>query len=89
VINKAQLTPPTQLTLLSRSWCHLCDDMLAALKPLQEEFEFGVSVIDIDERPELEAQYGEWVPVLLADSVELCHYHLDSAAVRAYLLDLR
>ncbi len=79
----------TEFTLLSRSWCHLCDDMLSALKPLQEEFGFGVSVIDIDERPELEEQFGEWVPVLLVDSLELCHYHLDTMAVRAYLLNLR
>ena len=35
--------------------------------------------------PELEARWGEWVPVLLHGEHELCHYHLDEAAVRAYL----
>ncbi len=78
-----------QLTVYSRAWCHLCDEMLAALQPLREEFGFGMEVIDVDERPEFEACYGERVPVLVIDGRELCHYQLDTPAVRAYLLNLR
>ncbi len=78
-----------RLTVYSRAWCHLCDDMLAALQPLREEFEFGLDVIDVDERPEFEGLYGERVPVLVADDRELCQYRLDTPAVRAYLLNLR
>lgn len=76
----------TTLTLLSRSWCHLCDDMLAALKPLTDVAAVSVNVVDVDSDPALEARWGELVPVLLAaEGYELCHYHLDEAAVRAYL----
>lgn len=74
------------LKLLSRSWCHLCDDMLSALEPLADAFAVAIEVIDVDSDPALEARWGELVPVLLTpDGKELCHYHLDAAAVRAYL----
>lgn len=73
-----------RLTVLSREWCHLCHDLLDALKPLQDELGFDIEVIDVDAFPELEAQWGENVPVVLAGSLELCHYFLDEAAVRAH-----
>ena len=77
-----------RLTLYGRAWCHLCDDMRAALQPLQAEFGFELAYFDVDEHPELEARFDELVPVLTAGQgdgeVELCHYHLDEAAVRAH-----
>jgi thioredoxin reductase (NADPH) len=38
----------------------------------------------VDAFPELEAKWGEKVPVVLAGGLELCHYFLDEAAVRAH-----
>ncbi|AXL51574.1 glutaredoxin [Paraburkholderia caffeinilytica] len=73
------------LTLYGRAWCHLCDDMRAALEPLLAEFAAQVVVIDVDTDPLLEARYNELVPVLVCDGIELCHYHLDAARVRAAL----
>ncbi|MFM0371604.1 glutaredoxin family protein [Paraburkholderia aspalathi] len=73
------------LTLYGRAWCHLCDDMRAALESLLVEFAAQVVVIDVDTDPLLEARYNELVPVLVCDGVELCHYHLDVARVRAAL----
>lgn len=73
------------LTLYGRAWCHLCDDMRAALEPLLAEFGAQVVVIDIDADPLLEARYNERVPVLVCDGVELCHYQLDAPRVRAAL----
>jgi glutaredoxin len=70
------------LTLYGRAWCHLCDDMRAALEPLLAEFGAQVMVIDVDADPLLEALYNELVPVLVCDGVELCHYHLDAPRVR-------
>ena len=74
-----------QLILYGRSYCHLCEDMLAALEPLRGEFVFDVTVVDVDSDAELEARYDELVPVLVAEGRELCHYHLDATAVRDYL----
>ena len=73
------------LTLYRRAWCHLCEDMHAALEPLLVEFGAQVIMVDVDADPLLEARYNELVPVLVCDGVELCHYHLDVARVRSAL----
>lgn len=78
---------PLRLTLLSRTYCHLCHEMEAAIMPLMLEFGFEVEVLEVDDFPELEARYDELVPVLLHGETELCHYHLDTAAVRAHVQD--
>lgn len=77
------------LVLYGRTYCHLCDDMLAALEPLRRDFNFSVTVVDVDADPALDAKYDELVPVLEADGRELCHYFLDVDAVRIYLLGKR
>ena len=74
-----------ELTLMSRSYCHLCHDMEAALAPIAEAFGARVTVLDVDADPELEAKYDELVPVLLHGETELCHYFLDEPKVRGYL----
>jgi glutaredoxin len=86
--NKAPAGRP-KLTLYSRTYCHLCDDMLAALEHLRGEHDFDLAVVDVDADPALEAKFDERVPVLEAEGRELCHYHLDLAAVRAYLVGFR
>ena len=73
------------LRLLGRRYCHLCDDMLAELSRLRQVHAFELEIVDVDLFPELEARYGDLVPVLLAGEMELCHYHFDEQAVRAYL----
>ncbi|QGZ38650.1 glutaredoxin-like protein DUF836 [Pseudoduganella flava] len=77
-----------KFTLYSRSYCHLCQDMLDALLALQTpERPFTVDVIDVDADPALVARFDELVPVLFAalDEPELCHYFLDEGKVRAVL----
>ena len=77
------------LTLYGRRYCHLCDEMLAALTPLRDEFGFAVDVVDVDADPALERRFGILVPVLTHLDTELCHYHLDARKVRAYLDKIR
>jgi len=78
-----------RLTLLSRAYCHLCEDMHSALQRLQGRFAFEVEVVDVDSRPELEARWGDKVPVLLDGEIELCHYHLDVGALDARLARMK
>lgn len=78
-----------ELTLLSRSYCHLCHDMEVALQPLLEEFGAQVKVLDVDADPALEAKYDELVPVLLHGETELCLYFLDEPKTREYLAEIR
>jgi hypothetical protein len=75
-------------TLYSRSYCHLCQDMLDALNALQTPAcPFTVEVIDVDADEALVARFDELVPVLFAslDQPELCHYFLDESAVKRAL----
>jgi thiol-disulfide isomerase/thioredoxin len=82
---------PIQLTLYSRSYCHLCDQMRDALQPLREQYPFALDVVDVDADPALVAQYDELVPVLTgsingASALQLCHYFLDEKKVRDFLI---
>jgi hypothetical protein len=81
------------LTLLMRAYCHLCDEMLAAVRPIAAAHAISIDVVDIDADPGLEAVYGELVPVLFAGSpasgTELCRYRLDRGRVVAALAGLR
>ena len=75
--------------LYSRSYCHLCDDLLAALRKLVCD-EISVNVIDIDLDAELVQRYDELVPVLIGcrdgqPEQQLCHYFLDENAVKGFL----
>ena len=78
-----------RFTLYSRSYCHLCEDMLAALQAFMARMgqAYTVDVVDVDADPALVARFDELVPVLYGDpaGTELCHYFLDEARVRQLL----
>jgi hypothetical protein len=82
-----RLTP--HFTLYSRSYCHLCEDMRAALQAFmaRQGQAYTVDVVDVDADPALVARYDELVPVLAAEpaGTELCHYFLDEGALRRHL----
>lgn len=79
-------------TLYTRSYCHLCEDMLRDLLCLLGEEPHELSVIDVDSDPALLALYDEYVPVLWAKKMidgkmieqKLCHYFLDKKRVQAF-----
>ncbi|MFO1380202.1 MAG: glutaredoxin family protein [Chitinivorax sp.] len=77
-----------RLTLMFREYCSLCHAMLAALNELPSRRQFELDIVDVDADPVLEERYNELVPVLLAGERELCHYHLDNAALDAYLASI-
>jgi hypothetical protein len=70
------------LVLYGRAHCRLCDVMAERLLDLDLPFE----KVDVDGDPALVARYGTRVPVLAdAQGVEVCHAHLDVAALRTRL----
>ncbi len=76
------------LTLLTRAYCHLCDEMREALAPLAARHGARVDEFDVDADVDLEARWGDYVPVLLSggrDGAELCHFVLDRARVERAL----
>ena len=74
-----------KLTVLSREYCHLCEELLAGLKQFQARYDFEIEVVDVDRHPKLEEKWGDKVPVLFDGDQEICHYYLDPEAVDARL----
>lgn len=77
------------LRVFIHEWCHLCHDLLSELAPLARELRLSVEVVDLAGFPELEARWGEMVPVVMAGDEPLCHYRLDADAVRAHFGNFR
>ncbi len=76
----------TPLILYTRTDCLLCQTMEVQLARLSAEGLLTLTSIDLEDHPELESRYGEWVPVLMAGETELCHYQLDEALLRDWLV---
>lgn len=77
------------LTLLSRTYCHLCEEMRDALAPIARRHGAAIVEVDVDAHPALERAHGDRVPVLFlgapGDGRELCHYRLAPEAVEQAL----
>lgn len=66
--------------------------MLHALQAFGSAHRFTIDVVDVDADPKLVALYDELVPVLTAakddaPAVQLCHFFLDEARLRAFFED--
>lgn len=83
------MTARLTFTVYSRSDCHLCDEMIAALRELQRRFRFDLAVVDVDSDARLAHRHGGKVPVVAHGERELCHAILDRAAVTAPLPEFR
>jgi hypothetical protein len=59
--------------------------MIAALEKLQARLPFRFDIVDIDGDEELRLRYNEFVPVLVGEGQEICHYHLDQGALVRFL----
>ncbi len=80
----------THFIIYSRSYCHLCEDMLNALQTFQSAYNFSVAMVDVDADAGLLQRYDELVPVLQGWHGEqvpeqLCHYFLDAEKVEQFL----
>ena len=71
------LTMMTELTLFSREGCHLCEDMLFALRNLSDQHNFSVKVVDIDEGRISREELNAAIPLLLLNGKVVSQYHLN------------
>lgn len=74
-----------RLTVYGRPECHLCDDLIAALKPWQSRYNFLVKEVNIDTDPALTSRYAARIPVLVLDDVEVSQYFLDEKQLKQAL----
>jgi predicted DCC family thiol-disulfide oxidoreductase YuxK len=74
-----------RLTLYSRRGCPLCDDMMIDLEMAARGRDLEFEVVDIESSADLVRRFGERIPVLCEGERELCHGHLDVAALNRRL----
>ncbi|HEV7392048.1 MAG TPA: glutaredoxin family protein [Burkholderiales bacterium] len=80
--------PSPLLTVYSRSYCHLCDDLISGLRKLQARSHFEIAIVDVDCDAALEERYGYDVPVLVHGDRELCRHRLNESLVTDYLVEI-
>ncbi len=79
------MTTPNVVTVYTRTGCHLCEVAIATLESLQPELDFDIEKRFIDGDPELEAKYGERIPVIQIDGQHHDFYRLDPDRFRSSL----
>ena len=71
---------PSELLLLTRAECELCEQMLSALQMLGRRVALPpirLVDVDVDGDPQLVRRYGLKVPVLLLEGSPVCSGRLD------------
>ncbi|RBY74307.1 glutaredoxin family protein [Geodermatophilus sp. TF02-6] len=71
-----------RLQLLVRADCHLCDTAAATLRQVAAEAGLTATEVDVDADPELQAEYGDRVPVVLLDGREHSYFAVDELRLR-------
>lgn len=80
---------PSDLTLLSRSGCHLCEVAFRQIEPLAIEMGANLRKVDIDTDGVLRERYNTEVPVLFLGRRELARHRIDAHRLKDELLRLR
>ncbi|MDE2695901.1 MAG: glutaredoxin family protein [Chloroflexota bacterium] len=76
-----------EVVLYTREGCRLCIHARDALRRLARDVEFEVRAVDVDGDPALAERYGESVPVVTVEGVEVSTGRIDVAAVRWAVAD--
>jgi glutaredoxin len=71
-----------EVSIYSRSNCHLCEVALGVLEEIRNEFDFQITKILIDGSAELEEKYGEQVPVILINNEPHDFFRVDPERFR-------
>lgn len=74
------MSDPVDLTVYSREDCHLCAVALSRIETVSDETGVAVDVteIEVDDDPELEAEYGDSVPVVFIEGDRAFEYTVDT-----------
>ena len=73
------------VTLYTRAGCCLCADMKAMLDELADDVPFRLSEVDVDSDPDLQARFGDSVPMLFVDGRKAFKYRATPGALRRKL----
>lgn len=82
-MNNALQVPRIQL--FGRTACSLCDEARDIVVEACAKFDVTYEEIDVDTDPELRAEYGELVPVVLVDGEQIGFWRIDEKRLHAAL----
>ena len=76
------------ITLYTKPGCHLCDEARDALLRVQAAQPFALVEVNIQDDPDLFAQYGEQIPVVALDGEFLFEYAVQEERLRERLKEV-
>ncbi|WP_422678144.1 glutaredoxin family protein [Blastococcus brunescens] len=71
-----------RLQLLTRAGCHLCEVAAETVTRIGAEAGLVPEAVDVDADPDLRAEYGDRVPVVLLDGREHSYFTVDVVRLR-------
>jgi|SRR5699024_7536361 len=71
--------------LMVREHCHLCEQARRVVRSVCEPAALTWQEIDVDDDAAHQRQYGELVPVVLVDGVQIDYWQIDPARLREAL----
>ncbi len=74
-----------RVLVYTREGCHLCDAAKADVARICGEMGLGFASVDIDTDPELRAEYGDRIPVIVVDGREHGFWRVEEKRLRAAL----
>jgi glutaredoxin len=80
--------PPAdhEVTLITRTGCHLCEDAEQVLRRLRDELGFAYREVDVDASAVLRDEFSDRVPVILVDGKEHGYWRVEEARFRKALV---
>ncbi|MCX2710562.1 glutaredoxin family protein [Mycolicibacterium sp. J2] len=77
-----------EVVLLTRAGCSICERAARTLAALADELGFALRSTDVDAAaaagdPQLRAEFGDRVPVVLLDGAEHSYWEVDEERLRA------
>ncbi len=76
------MTAAPRVTFYTRAGCHLCETAAETLTRIGGEAGLVPVLVDVDTDPELQAEYGDRVPVVLLDGREHSYFTVDVDRLR-------
>jgi len=74
-----------EVTLITRTGCHLCEDAEVLLRRLRGELGFAYREVDVDASPVLRDEFSDRVPVILVDGKEHGYWRVEEPRFRKAL----
>jgi glutaredoxin len=74
------------VTLYTKEDCGLCEEAASLLRRLQRRIRFEIEYVDVEADPVAGERYGQRIPVVAIDGVEVAAAPLDEQQLAAALL---